>query len=90
MDLSTGAGLAEISIGLMAVGAGIAIGAAGIGTGIGQGNATAGAVEAMARNPEMEKKIRSTMLLGCGIAESAAIYGLIVAFTIIGIMLTRM
>lgn len=72
--------------GLMAIGAGVAVGSAGIGTGIGQGLAVAGALEAMSRNPEMAKEIRSNMFVGCGIAESSAIYGLLIAFIIIGMM----
>lgn len=69
----------SIGLGLIAIGAGISMGAGAIGTGIGQGNAVAGALQAMARNPEMESQIRSTMLLGCGIAESSAIYALLIS-----------
>lgn len=74
-------------LGLVALGAGIAVGCAGIGTGIGQGRATAGALEAMARNPEMAKEIKSTMILGCGIAESAAIYGLLISGVLISVLM---
>lgn len=73
----------DVSAGLVAIGAGIAVGAAGIGTGIGQGLAVQGALEAMARNPEMEKQIKTNMFIGCGIAESAAIYGLLISLILI-------
>lgn len=69
--------------GLMAIGAGLAVGLAGLGVGVGQGFGTKGALEAIGRNPEAEGKIRSTMLLGLGMTESAAIYGLLIAFIIL-------
>lgn len=69
--------------GIAAIGAGLAVGLTGLGVGIGQGNGTRGALEAMGRNPEAESKIKSTMLLGIGMTESAAIYGLLVAILIL-------
>lgn len=56
---------------------GIALGFAGLGVGNGQGTAAGKAAEAVGRNPEAEGKIRTMMLLGQGVAESAAIYGLL-------------
>ncbi len=73
----------DLALGLMAIGAGLAVGLAGLGVGIGQGNGTRGALEGIARNPEAEGKIRSTMLLGLGMTESAAIYGLLIAIIIL-------
>lgn len=69
--------------GIAAIGAGIAVGLTGLGVGIGQGNGTRAALEAIGRNPEAESKIKSTMLLGIGMTESAAIYGLLVAILIL-------
>lgn len=66
----------------VAIGAGIAV-LTGFGAGIGIGHATAGAAEAIARQPEAEGKINKTFLLGCALAESTAIYGLVVALLII-------
>lgn len=66
----------------VAIGAGIAV-LTGLGAGIGIGHATAGAAEAVARQPEAEGKITKTLLLGCALAESTAIYGLVIAFLII-------
>lgn len=64
------------------IGAGIAM-LGGLGTGIGQGFAAGKASEAVARNPEAESKIRTMMIVGCAIAETAAIYSLIIAILLI-------
>ena len=64
------------------VGAGFAmLGATGVG--IGQGYTAGEAVEGLARNPKMESKIRMTMLIGAAIAESSAIYALIISILLI-------
>jgi len=60
------------------IGAGLAM-IAGLGPGIGEGYATGKAVEAIARQPEAEDKIRITLILGDAIAESTGIYALAVA-----------
>ena len=59
-----------------AIGAGIA---AFTGVGAGIGIATGKAVEGIARQPEAEKKIRTTLLLGLAFAETTAIYGVFIA-----------
>lgn len=61
-----------------AIGAGIAM-IAGVGPGIGEGYAVGRACEAIGRQPEAKGEITSTMLLGCAIAESTGIYGLVVS-----------
>lgn len=62
--------------GLVAVGAGIAsIGL--LGAGIGQGYAAGKAAEAVGRNPEVEGQIRNMMLVGAAVAESSALYALV-------------
>ncbi len=63
---------------LIAIGAGIAA-LSGIGAGVGIGIATGKAVEAIARQPEAESKVRNTLILGCALAEATAIYGFIIA-----------
>ncbi len=65
-----------------AIGAGLAL-IAGIGPGIGEGNAVAKSVEAIGRQPECIKDVRSTMLLGCAIAETTGIYGFITGLLLI-------
>jgi len=72
MDVSVGKGL-------IAIGAGIAV-LTGMMTGLGQGLAASKAVEAVGKNPEAESKIRSMLILGAGIAETCAIYGMLIAF----------
>ena len=61
-----------------AIGAGIAM-IAGVGPGIGQGYAAGKACEAVGRQPEAKGTITTTMLLGCAVAETTGIYGLIVS-----------
>ena len=68
--------------GLIAIGAGLAV-MTGMMTGIGQGFAAGKAVEAVGKNPEAEGKIRNMLILGAGIAETCAIYGLLIAFLLI-------
>ena len=72
----------DIVRGLVAIGAGLAV-MTGMMTGIGQGLAAAAAGEAVGRNPEAESKIRSMLILGAAIAETCAIYGMMIAFLLI-------
>ncbi len=61
-----------------AIGAGLAM-IAGIGPGIGEGYAVGKACEAIGRQPEAQGNVMRTMFIGCAIAESTGIYGLVVA-----------
>lgn len=64
------------------IGAGFAmVGAAGVGAG--QGYTAGRACDSIARNPEVESKIRTFLIIGAAIAESSAIYSLIIAFILI-------
>ncbi len=72
----------DLGRGLVAIGAGIAV-MTGMWTGIGQGYAAAKAVEAVGKNPEAEGKIRTMLILGCAVAETCAIYGMLIAFMLI-------
>ena len=67
---------------LIAIGAAVAV-FTGIGAGIGIGLATGKAAESIARQPEAESKIRSTLLLGCALAEATAIYCFVIGLLII-------
>ena len=67
---------------IIAIGAAVAV-LTGIGAGVGIGIATAKAADAIARQPEAESKIRSTLLLGCALAEATAIYGFVIGLLII-------
>lgn len=72
----------DIGRGLVAIGAGIAV-MTGLMTGIGQGYAAGKAVEAVGRNPEAANQIRAMLILGDAIAETCAIYGMLIAFLLI-------
>lgn len=67
--------------GTAAIGAGIAV-LTGAGSGIGEGYLVGKALEGMARNPEMAGKLRTNMILGCALAETTGIYGLLIAILI--------
>ena len=69
-------------LGCSAIGAGIAV-ATGIGTGAGVGFAAGKAAEAVGRQPEARGSILSTMLVGAAVAETAAIFGLLVAIILL-------
>ena len=72
---------------LLAIGAGIAVFGA-VGAGIGIGIATGKATEAVARQPEASGDIRTTLILGCALAEATAIYCFVIALMVI-IMLNK-
>lgn len=74
------------SSGSKALAAGIAIGLAAAAGAIGMGIAIAKTSEAIARQPEAEGKIRSTLMLGLVFIETAIIYALIVAILVIFVL----
>jgi F-type H+-transporting ATPase subunit c len=65
------------------IGAGLAIGLGAIGAGAGIGNAANGACQAVGRNPGVQGKIMMTMLVGMAMAESIAIYALVVSLILL-------
>ncbi len=71
-----------IMLGLCGLGAGCAL-IAGIGPGIGEGNAVAAACEAIGRQPECKSQVTSTLIMGCAIAETTGLYGLIIGILLI-------
>lgn len=73
-----------IAHGLIALAAAFAIGLSAIGVAVGQGMAASKAIESMARQPEMQSKLQSTMILAMGFMEALAIYGLVIAFILTG------
>ena len=76
----------EDSIGLKAIGAGIAVGIAAAGGAVGMGMTTAKSAESIARQPEAEGKVRTTMMLGLVFIETAIIYALLVVILIIFVL----
>jgi ATP synthase F0 subunit c len=65
------------------LGAGLATGLAAIGPGMGGGLVARAGCEGTARNPEQAKAATNVMLLGQAIAQTTAIYGLLVSFILI-------
>ncbi|MDE7003342.1 MAG: ATP synthase F0 subunit C [Oscillospiraceae bacterium] len=74
------------TIGLKAIAAGIAVGIAAAGGAVGMGLATAKSTESLARQPEAEGKIRTTLMLGLVFIETAIIYALLVVILIIFVL----
>ena len=68
---------------LRTVAAGIAVGFGAIGSAIGEGLIAARAMEAIGRNPEASDKITTLMFVTMAIAESTAIYALVIALLIL-------
>ena len=75
-------GKKEIITTTLVAGAGLAL-IAGIGPGIGEGNAVAKACEAIGRQPECKSAVTSTMIMGCAIAETTGLYGLVIGILLI-------
>lgn len=76
----------ESSIGLKAIAAGLAVGIAAAGGAVAMGMATAKSTESIARQPEAEGKIRTTLMLGLVFIETAIIYALLVVILIIFVL----
>ena len=73
-----------MSTGIIAIAAALAIAISTIGPAIGQGLTAAHAMDAIARQPEVAGTIRSNMIIAMGLLESPTIYGLLIAFLLIG------
>lgn len=69
--------------GMAYLGAGLAV-FTGLGPAIGEGFAAGKAVEAIGRQPEASGKITVTMLVGQAVSETTGLYGLIIAFMLLG------
>ena len=65
----------------LAIGWGLPLAACGCG--IGQGLAVKGALECMARQPELASKIQSAMIIGLALIESLTIYAFVVALILL-------
>ena len=63
--------------------AGICMGVGAIGPGIGEGLASSGGVKAISRNQELIGVITRSMLVGMAVAESTAIYSMVIALVLI-------
>ena len=72
--------------GFKAIAAGLAVGLAAAGGAVAMGLATAKSTESIARQPEAEGKIRTTLMLGLVFIETAIIYALLVVILIIFVL----
>ena len=73
----------NLQLALICLGAGLSIGLAAIGAGIGIGLVGQGATTGLARNPEVQPKLMVFMILGMALAESIAIYGLVISLILL-------
>jgi F-type H+-transporting ATPase subunit c len=71
---------------IIAIGAGIAVSIAGLGGGVGMGIAGGKAIEAIARQPEVGGDIRTLLFISLAFIETLTIYGLLIAFMLVGKM----
>ena len=69
---------------MVGVGAGVAMGLAILGAGLGQGLLASRAVEGMARNPQAGGRIQIAMLLALAFPESLVLFGLVIAYMLVG------
>ena len=67
----TGHGIAALGAGAAAIGAGIGVGLIG-----------KGALEAMARQPEMADDLRANMILAAALVEGVALFGIIICLLV--------
>lgn len=51
--------------------------------GFAEGMATTKALESTGRNPDAASKIRTTLIVGCALVETCAIYSLVIAILLI-------
>ena len=73
-----------MSSGLIAIATALAIALSTLGPGLGQGIAASKAMEAIARQPEASGDIRTSLILALAFMEALTIYGLLIAFMILG------
>ncbi len=63
--------------GIASAGGAIGAGIAALGAGVGVGQIGKGALEAMARQPEVSGDLRSNMILAAALVEGVALFGVI-------------
>ncbi|QGU00726.1 ATP synthase F0 sector subunit c [Candidatus Syntrophocurvum alkaliphilum] len=74
----------EAAMGTIALGAGLAVSIGGVGVGIGMGIAGGRAFEAIARQPEVGGDVRTLLFITLAFLETVIIYGLLIAFMLVG------
>ncbi|AUJ31764.1 MULTISPECIES: F0F1 ATP synthase subunit C [Liquorilactobacillus] len=68
---------------LALIGAGLAAAGAAIGGAIGDGLVIAKMLEGMARQPELEGKLRTNMFIGVGLVEAVPIIAIVISFLLL-------
>lgn len=66
-----------------ALAAGIAIAVAALGSAIGNGMVVSKTIESIARQPELEGRLRTTMFLGVALIEAVPIMVAVIAFILV-------
>lgn len=66
-----------------AIAAAIAVAIAALGASIGNGMVISKAIESIARQPELEGRIKTTMFLGVGMIEAVPILAVVIAFILV-------
>lgn len=69
---------------IIAIGAGLAMGLAAIGIALGQGIIGSKAVESIARQPEAQASIRTTMIVAMAIMETIGVLTFVIAIILTG------
>ena len=67
-----------------ALAAAIAIGLGALGAGIGNGLLISKTIEGIARQPELQSRLQTTMFIGVGLVEVLPIIATVIAFMVIG------
>ena len=75
--------LMEVATELGKMGAGIGAGIAAIGAGIGIGNIGKGALESMARQPEIGGDIRTNMIIAAALVEGVAFFAIVICLLLV-------
>ncbi|MBD2868340.1 F0F1 ATP synthase subunit C [Paenibacillus arenilitoris] len=60
--------------------AALAVGLGAVGAGVGNGMIVSKTVEGIARQPELQGKLQTTMFIGVGIVEVVPIIGVVIGF----------
>lgn len=86
MAAETVADSGESSTGMKAIAVGVAIGLAAAGGALGMGMVGGKAADGISRQPEMESKIRTTLMLALVFIETAIIYALLAVILVIFVL----
>ena len=68
---------------VIAIAAAIAIAVSAFGVALGMGKTAKSAMEAISRQPDSAKDIRSTLIIALALMEALTIYGLLIAFMLL-------